>query len=780
MLMRVDTEMYNKSVLAMENFIPTLQGTAERTPGTRFILDTEVLNARVIPFLSPANERSLVLLSDGAINLYSNITNYAAAGEGGGSSIVYKNPVLPNGAIDNGPEPWVMDPPRYVSHGDNLGCEYDWRDDGKIRGTCRKWTHALEKTYCRITNEAEITEPTPYITVNFSLFYKINFTSPDAGYTCTVKVGTTYDDDDVYTFDFTGTAGTLHEVTEEVAMPADATWGNLDGTGTLYVQVYIEAEETNSEKYSTPQFELNYFYILANATIEIGDETIYAPVVPYTDDEIADVHYVQSPYSADPSTPLAPSKPIVFTHPSHEPFWLFFNTDAAMIDPNDGVSLVPVGYCFIPIAFTFQPSAWTTGNYPATCTSYLGRLILGGSQSVPIVGSPTGPNSETCWGTIVGQWDTFTDPSTDPFTDSDSIEFTAIYRSPIQWLYGHKDLLVGAQEMEYSVQGDNNIIVPSDIGVFLQSTHGSNNVQPVGFGDSVFFAAEGGTKCRSLKLNRDDEGWIAPDLTFYNPGILRTRIVRMARMRNPHQMLVALTGNGQLALLHHDQYAGVSGWSRINLNAKIVDICVLSAENGLDVLYMLVLRNINGEKKLYLEAIINWADSNVRDYLASTLKFNAIGGATSTITGLDHLEGQLVQVVANSNFLGTYEVASGSIDLVDQSGNPYEVSQATVGLAMVSKLQLLPPQAVDPGAQKRYTDVNVRVRGSTLPIINGERPSDRSPETLMSQSEYPVLVDDVKVVNLGSDLYQLINIEENVPLRCEVIGVYGVVTESSL
>ena len=73
MLMRTDTDVYQKAVLLMENFIPTQQGGAERAPGTRFVTEVEGLNARIIPYLTPANERSVLILTPQKIKLLTNV-----------------------------------------------------------------------------------------------------------------------------------------------------------------------------------------------------------------------------------------------------------------------------------------------------------------------------------------------------------------------------------------------------------------------------------------------------------------------------------------------------------------------------------------------------------------------------------------------------------------------------------------------------------------------------------------------------------------------------------
>jgi len=59
MLLRHDLPVYGKSLLGMINWLPTLQGTAERAPGSQFIEDTGVpLHARIVPYRSPTGDRA--------------------------------------------------------------------------------------------------------------------------------------------------------------------------------------------------------------------------------------------------------------------------------------------------------------------------------------------------------------------------------------------------------------------------------------------------------------------------------------------------------------------------------------------------------------------------------------------------------------------------------------------------------------------------------------------------------------------------------------------------
>jgi hypothetical protein len=419
-----------------------------------------------------------------------------------------------------------------------------------------------------------------------------------------------------------------------------------------------------------------------------------------------------------------------------------------------------------------------TNNYPATCGSCNGRLVLAGAADFKTApGDPVATVSETVWMTDVGDWTTFTDG----INPDDSIEFTAIYRSPIQWVYGQRSLLVGAREYEYaaSASSDTGVLAPGDLGVFLQSTHGSTNVQPAGFGEGVLFAADGGTKVRQLSYRDETNGWVADDLTLYNPEICISGIIRMVRQRNPHQMCLALLNDGTLAIYHSE--SGVAGWTRYVLNnAQIKDICVVPNDEGIDVPFFVVNRVIDGESVTYLECIPDWSYKYDWDYTESSLKFQ-FDSATALIDGLDHLEGKRVQVYNEDSFIGNFTVDNGRVILSDDTDEGVTpLISARVGLQHRCVLTILPPEKVDPGAHFRYSSFAVRVVNSTRPIINGERPANRRPGMPLATSQIFEQFEDVDIVVRGWDPYQVIEISEQAPFRNEIIGVYGTLKEGTI
>jgi hypothetical protein len=757
MLMRADTEVYGKSALQMVNWFPTLQGSMERCPGSRFVY--EIVNkstARLIPYITPDNKRGFVELTPGGITIRTGyveiLSSYLNKAQVTATGIIRKN-ILFNPRFRLGTEGWVLTPPEYVGNdGAKLGCwwgQYPGARDGFVRLSPRIYKNPADIATCTVTTSCQVTAPTDSIDIAFLTRY-VNAIPFSSEYTYTLKITSGFDT--IFDYEFKGEPGTVWEGITRANLPT------LGWTGQLDIEFSHTARQ-GDDPYSHPVMEIQILDIFANVEADINTDIITG-TPPWTAAELDEVQYVQSPYGYPSGR-----KELVLVHPNYPPHWLYFNGS---------------NYVLEEIPFNRIPSGWSTENYPAACTSFMGRLILAGSNYRKLDFSNLTSNTETVWGTEVGKWAEFSDPLSTEVNPDDSIEFTAIYRSPIQWVYGQKDLLVGATEMEYVASAD-GIFSPGDLGVFMQSTHGSSGVQPAGFGDVVMFPAEAGTKVRAMSASNQDQGFISTDMTLLTPELCSSGIRRMVRMRNPHQMCVCLLNNGQLALFHYDRQAGISGWSRYNMSVPVLDICVVTNNDGVDILFMVTARYVQNVRKIYVEALADWTENRTQLYMSCSSLFAPDNTSqTNVIPNVDHLEGYNVQVITDGNYVGTFPVVNGQIELYYPNGDPILFNIAACGLAFRSQFQSLPVASQDPGDVKRRITVSVRTRGSTRPVINDQRPADRNPITLMDRSQYLDLITDLKVANFGSDIYQIVEIEESLPYRSEILGLYGTVTTNSV
>jgi hypothetical protein len=111
--------------------------------------------------------------------------------------------------------------------------------------------------------------------------------------------------------------------------------------------------------------------------------------------------------------------------------------------------------------------------------------------------------------------------------------------------------------------------------------------------------------------------------------------------------------------------------------------------------YVIVKRTINGSTKRYVEVLNTFdfdeTDNTSLNFLDSALSYS--GSAATSISGLDHLEGQTVSILANGATHPDKTVSSGAITL-DRSA-----TNVKVGLAYTSLLQTM---RLDAGSH-RYT-----------------------------------------------------------------------------
>lgn len=788
--MRDDSELYYNTVRVMRNFYPTLQGSADRVPGTRYIgpVTGNVGDVRLFPFLTPSNDRAVVELTPGAAKVYSNITSTGLGGSPLDPTTRLVDQV-PNGTFEKGENSWVSgafqpdmsyDTPltRYIS------------ETTSVRTTLRllNLADSVDYTKTHFWNFFTLTEDTSVFHV-FPLWRYVGFIGrvfdefrpipnpPPLDYLVTMTVYDDSDDSVVWQEILDSTVDTWFGSGQTYSARNPVVQGPFLAGSTYKVEVKFELPNVSDPVYSGALFDFFGFRVFAEQIFTPRDDGTVSGVNPYTADELLDVQYVQSPY---PQSGAA-GKELVFTQPNRPPQELVADPAYDPLNP-----IIPP-WIMRDKPFTGQPAAWTDIGYPAVCTSFNGRLILAGSYYYSLDYVSAGVPSETVWGTDVGDWGTFTTASTDP---ADAVEFTAIYRSPIQWAFGQKQLAIGALEMEY-IAGSDNLFAPGDISVQLHSSHGSKNVQPVGFGQTILFPAESGYSVRSMKYQDEEGGWIAEDMTLLNPELLGNAggVKRMVRLRNPHQMMVALLENGKLAVLHMDTYAEIYGWSRIEFSGDIQDICVQADDDGNDILFMAIRRVIAGQEQFFIEAVVDWRDGAQWQFLESSVLFTSVtSGGESTITGLDHLNDSLVQVVgyvvgSNSgsvDYIGEFVVRNNQVELKTEAGVEIKVTSAVVGLPMDAELETNPLVGRHPGRQKRYQQVYVRLLGSSRPIINGTRTPDRSPETPMGQSEPLVAYDDIQVSDFGHSPAPTVQIRETRPVRCEVVGIYGAIKEGTV
>ena len=114
----------------------------------------------------------------------------------------------------------------------------------------------------------------------------------------------------------------------------------------------------------------------------------------------------------------------------------------------------------------------------------------------------------------------------------------------------------------------------------------------------------------------------------------------------------------------------------------------------------------------------------------------------------------------------------------------YEATKVLVGLKYKSTFVSLPIDMLTregniKQTMKRWNTLYVSLLNSTRPIINGQRPADRSPQTPMNTAEQP-RTEYVKITDLGYDHDAIVTIEEDLPVPTQLNGIFGELSKDNL
>ena len=334
----------------------------------------------------------------------------------------------------------------------------------------------------------------------------------------------------------------------------------------------------------------------------------------------------------------------------------------------------------------------TTG-YPSCVTFFEQRLVFAATKAQP----------QAIFFSRSADYENFDDQYHETVSDDDAIVYTIASNqvNAIRFLTATRTLIIGTAGGEFAVDGGGTgqAITPTNILINKQSNHGAANVDGIAVGNATLFLQRAKRKIRELAYNFDVDGYVAPDLTILAEHITETGITQMAYQEEPNSIIWCVRTDGQLLGFTYQREQQVTAWHRHIFggafgsgNAVCESVEVLPTDSSEYQVWVIVKRTINGVTKRYVEYLHNLdfdeTDDTSFNYLDSQLAYN--GSATTTISGLDHLEGQTVSVLADGATHPDKVVSSGGITLERSA------TKVKVGLGYTSLLQTM---RIDAGAQ---------------------------------------------------------------------------------
>lgn len=404
-------------------------------------------------------------------------------------------------------------------------------------------------------------------------------------------------------------------------------------------------------------------------------------------------------------------------------------------------------------SWSLESPVWNAiDGYPRTVTLYEQRLVAAGSPGYP----------QTVWMSHIGESLNFELGTRDD--DAMSFTISSDQINPIVHMAQVKTLIALTYGGEFALYGGvERPITPTNIQVKNQSVYGCNNIRPVRIGNELFFVQRANRKIRALAYKAESDTYGSPDLSVLAEHITESGILDMAYQQEPESILWTVRADGLLATMTIDRDQDVVGWARQTTDGYFESTASIPTADSEQV-WVIVNRTIGGVEKRYIEY---FDDSLNTD---STITGTSGPGA-ATWSGLGHLEGETVDVVADGVVMAQATVTGGEITIARDA---FEIE---IGLHYKTRIELLTPEAQTgtgsaQGNSMRTHEASVRYLQSYGGTVNGQEIQSRRFDQPVLDQPAPLLDGVKRVEKLGWERGEdAIVLEQDQPLPFHILSV---------
>lgn len=414
----------------------------------------------------------------------------------------------------------------------------------------------------------------------------------------------------------------------------------------------------------------------------VSVDKLFEVSTPYTSAQINDVRFAQS---ADVMYLVHPSHAVRTLSRTDHNAWTFATP---LINEND------------------TPTLTSSDNYPSVVTFFEQRLVF----------AATNNNPQTLWFSKSADYLNFHTGT----SDNDALIYTIASNkvNAIRYLSATRILNIGTSGGEYVLTTTNGgPVTPTQTVIRKYSNYGCIDSEVVQVADVTLFAQRGARKVREFRYigEVDVAGYAAPDITILSEHLTEGGIKEFAYQQEPESIIWARRADGTLLGLTYRREEEIVAWHKHVIGgafgggqAKVESIITLPTDSGEDELYMIVKRTINGVTKQYVEVMKTFdfgSDTTAAFFVDSGLVYS--GSATTTLSGLYHLEGESLSILANGATHAGKTVSSGGVTL------DFSATTGAVGFGYTSEMQTLRLESgsqdgTSQGKPKRIHDITVR------------------------------------------------------------------------
>lgn len=321
----------------------------------------------------------------------------------------------------------------------------------------------------------------------------------------------------------------------------------------------------------------------------------------------------------------------------------------------------------------FAFAAWNgEKGYPSATGFYEDRLVFAGSKGFP----------QTFWTSKTGDYYNF--ETSIPSADDDGITATLNggQMNGIKAIIAFGEMLLLTAGGEFKVSGGGKAITGSNVLSQPQEYRGVSDVNPVTIGSRIIYVQHQGNIIRDLAYSYDVDKYTGDDLNLLASHLFEGhKIISMTYQQIPNSIVWCVRDDGLLLGLTYIKEQDIYAWHQhTTAGGKFVSVCNIGGATE-DKLYAVIERG----GQYYVEIMESRDKStNVEDQFFVDSGITYEGEPTDEISGLEHLEGYTVAILADGNVLPQQTVENGKVLL----GNKYK--KVHVGLPIDAEIKTLP------------------------------------------------------------------------------------------
>jgi hypothetical protein len=317
--------------------------------------------------------------------------------------------------------------------------------------------------------------------------------------------------------------------------------------------------------------------------------------------------------------------------------------------PNTDASIDWVEQAFSPVR-----------GYPSSVAFHQDRLVIGGSRDLP----------NRLWFSKSGDLFNFDLGSG---LDDEAIEFAILSDqvNAICGIFSGRHLQVFTSGAEWMVTG--NPLTPSSVQLNRQTRVGSvidRYIPPVNVDGATLFVARNRQEIREFLYTDIEQAYQATDLALLSRHLIENPVDQDFDQKR--RLLFLVRQDGDLATLTIFRSEQVAAWTMHQTQGSVKSVAVVGEE-----VYLLVERSGSYVIEQFDDAL------NLDCALTGTAD-----PATDTWSGLDHLEGKSVSIVADGEVHDPLTVSGGQVTL------DAPAAEVEIGLSYTHIIEPLPPSEI--------------------------------------------------------------------------------------